>query len=112
MLGADMEEEDTRFVSREGNVLFWVDLLANGTRDGRTLHAGLPLLKGRKMAMGIWPKTFCGRGKGEKIGVWILVGSSYKVMSCSTRRLVSLVDLVACVKCLLCDLVGQASTFS
>ncbi|CAK7225371.1 hypothetical protein SBRCBS47491_005866 [Sporothrix bragantina] len=43
-----------------GNALFWVNLFANGTGDGRTLHAGLPVGEGTKTAMNIWPRAFFG----------------------------------------------------
>ncbi|KAH9908150.1 hypothetical protein F4778DRAFT_798133 [Xylariomycetidae sp. FL2044] len=41
-----------------GNALFWVNLHENGTGDWRTVHAGLPLEKGLKTAMNIWPRKF------------------------------------------------------
>jgi prolyl 4-hydroxylase len=43
-----------------GNALFWVNLFANGTGDTRTLHAGLPVGKGTKTAMNIWPRAYFG----------------------------------------------------
>ena len=43
-----------------GNAVFWVNLFPNGTGDTRTLHAGLPVGQGVKMAMNIWPRTFFG----------------------------------------------------
>ncbi|KIH92393.1 hypothetical protein SPBR_03093 [Sporothrix brasiliensis 5110] len=43
-----------------GNALFWVNLLANGTGDTRTLHAGLPVGEGTKTAMNIWPRSYFG----------------------------------------------------
>lgn len=55
-------EKGTAFVPRGGNALFWVNLHQNGTGDERTVHAGLPLLDGRKTAMNIWPRKFYGRG--------------------------------------------------
>jgi prolyl 4-hydroxylase len=58
----DKVEGGTRFVPRGGNALFWINLHANGTGDGRTVHAGLPLVEGRKTAMNIWPRKFYGRG--------------------------------------------------
>jgi prolyl 4-hydroxylase len=51
------------FVPRGSNALFWVNLYANGTGDERTVHAGLPLLEGRKTAMNIQPRKFYGRGE-------------------------------------------------
>jgi prolyl 4-hydroxylase len=42
----------------EGNAIFWVNLFANGTGDDRTIHAGMPVLEGRKTAMNIWPRKF------------------------------------------------------
>jgi prolyl 4-hydroxylase len=50
------------FAPRGGNALFWVNLHANGTGDERTVHAGLPLIEGRKTAMNIWPRKFYRRG--------------------------------------------------
>lgn len=41
-----------------GNALFWVNLRADGTGDERTMHAGLPVGKGLKTAMNIWPRQF------------------------------------------------------
>jgi len=58
----DKEEGGTKFVPKRGNALFWVNLHGNGTGDDRTVHAGLPLLEGRKTAMNIWPRKFYGRG--------------------------------------------------
>ncbi|KAF3763363.1 hypothetical protein M406DRAFT_262993 [Cryphonectria parasitica EP155] len=42
----------------KGNAVFWVNLLANGTGDVRTKHAGLPVDSGIKTAMNIWPARF------------------------------------------------------
>lgn len=58
----DKQEGGTKFLPRRGNALFWVNLHGNGTGDERTVHAGLPLLEGRKTAMNIWPRKFYGRG--------------------------------------------------
>ncbi|KAJ9136653.1 Prolyl 4-hydroxylase 1 [Pleurostoma richardsiae] len=41
-----------------GNALFWVNLHANGTGDGRTMHSGLPVGEGLKTAMNIWPRQY------------------------------------------------------
>jgi prolyl 4-hydroxylase len=41
-----------------GNAIFWVNLHPNGTGDMRTMHAGLPVRKGTKTAMNIWPRQF------------------------------------------------------
>ncbi|KAI1341703.1 hypothetical protein F5Y15DRAFT_430930 [Xylariaceae sp. FL0016] len=41
-----------------GNSLFWVNLHANGTGDMRASHSGMPVTKGRKTAMNIWPRKF------------------------------------------------------
>lgn len=48
------------FRSVPGNALFWVNLLRNGTGDERVEHAGLPVGKGVKTAMNIWPRSFFG----------------------------------------------------
>lgn len=42
----------------KGNAVAWVNLLANGTGDVRTKHAGLPVVDGRKTAINIWPTRF------------------------------------------------------
>ncbi len=54
------EHEDGGLAFRPvaGNAIFWVNLHANGTGDPRTNHAGLPLGKGRKTAMNIWPRQY------------------------------------------------------
>jgi len=39
---------------KRGRAVFWYDTLASGKVDERTLHAGLPVLKGTKYAMNIW----------------------------------------------------------
>lgn len=70
-MGRDTEEGGRRFVPRGGNVLFWVNLLAN-----RTGHAGLPLLEERKKAMNISPRTFYGRGVRLGGRFWVLLESS------------------------------------
>lgn len=54
-VGGD-EEGGTVFAPKKGNALFWVNLHANGTGDKRVLHAGLPVLEGRKTAMNLWPR--------------------------------------------------------
>ncbi|KIW15639.1 hypothetical protein PV08_05688 [Exophiala spinifera] len=41
-----------------GNAIFWINLHPNGTGDERTLHAGLPVNRGRKTAMNIWPRVY------------------------------------------------------
>jgi prolyl 4-hydroxylase len=40
----------------EGNAVFWVNLLEGGRGDERTLHAGLPVLRGGKVGMNIWTR--------------------------------------------------------
>jgi prolyl 4-hydroxylase len=57
-------EKGAMFVPRKGNALFWVNLHANGTGDERVVHAGLPLLSGRKTAMNIWPRKIYERRRG------------------------------------------------
>lgn len=54
------EDGGTAFMPREGNGLFWVNLHANGTGDERVVHAGLPLLRGRKTGMNLWARGFNG----------------------------------------------------
>ncbi|KAI5923208.1 hypothetical protein F4810DRAFT_211142 [Camillea tinctor] len=41
-----------------GNALFWVNLFPNGTGDTRTVHAGMPITRGTKTAMNIWPRRY------------------------------------------------------
>lgn len=60
--GREGEDGGTMFVPKTGNALFWVNLYANGTGDQRVLHAGLPLLEGRKTAMNMWPKKIYKKG--------------------------------------------------
>ena len=56
------EHEDGGLAFRPiaGNALFWPNMLADGSGDPRTLHAGLPVGEGTKTAMNIWPRTFFG----------------------------------------------------
>lgn len=69
------EEGGMKFVPRGGNALFWVNLYVNGTGDERTVHAGLPLLEGRKNARNIWPRKLYGRAGrwGEGCSSMLLV---------------------------------------
>ncbi|TLD12959.1 uncharacterized protein PgNI_04426 [Pyricularia grisea] len=39
-----------------GNAIYWENLLPTGAGDHRTLHAGLPLIKGSKIGMNIWTR--------------------------------------------------------
>jgi len=55
------EDGGLAFKPVPGNAVFWVNLLPNGTGDGRTVHAGLPVKgSGVKTAMNIWPRVFFG----------------------------------------------------
>ncbi|KAK3315459.1 hypothetical protein B0H66DRAFT_628578 [Apodospora peruviana] len=56
------EDGGLAFKAIPGNALFWVNLFpGNGSGDGRTLHAGLPVKgNGVKTAMNIWPRVFFG----------------------------------------------------
>ncbi|KAI0162967.1 hypothetical protein BJ166DRAFT_282018 [Pestalotiopsis sp. NC0098] len=56
--GEDRDGGGIAFRPVRGNAVFWVNLHANGTGDKRTMHAGLPLLEGRKTAMNIWPRQY------------------------------------------------------
>ncbi|KAI4600443.1 hypothetical protein KJ359_000798 [Pestalotiopsis sp. 9143b] len=56
--GEDRDGGGIAFRPVRGNAVFWVNLHANGTGDERTMHAGLPLLEGRKTAMNIWPRQY------------------------------------------------------
>jgi prolyl 4-hydroxylase len=44
----------------EGNALFWRNLLADGTGDKRSLHAGLPLSSGSKIGLNIFARALVG----------------------------------------------------
>jgi len=52
------EKGGLAFKPIEGNALFWVNLMPDGTGDKRVLHAGLPLESGSKVGMNIWPRKF------------------------------------------------------
>ncbi|KAI1493097.1 hypothetical protein F5X96DRAFT_689692 [Biscogniauxia mediterranea] len=52
------EEGGLAFKPIAGNAIFWVNLHPNGTGDERVIHAGLPVEKGQKTAMNIWPRKF------------------------------------------------------
>lgn len=55
----DCDEEWERGVTFrpvEGNAVFWVNLLPDGRGDTRTLHAGLPVVRGGKVGMNIWTR--------------------------------------------------------
>lgn len=55
------EDGGMAFKAIPGNALFWVNMFPNnGSGDGRTLHAGLPVKGGVKTAMNIWPRVFFG----------------------------------------------------
>lgn len=55
------EDGGLAFKAIPGNALFWVNMFPNnGSGDGRTLHAGLPVKGGVKTAMNIWPRVFFG----------------------------------------------------
>lgn len=59
ILGSQHEEyPGLRVKPVVGNAIFWVNLHPNGTGDERTLHAGLPVNRGRKTAMNIWPRVY------------------------------------------------------
>lgn len=55
----DCDEEWERGVAFrpvEGNAVFWLNLLPDGSGDPRTLHAGLPVTSGGKVGMNIWTR--------------------------------------------------------
>jgi prolyl 4-hydroxylase len=58
----DAELEDgVTFRPVQGNAVFWRNLKWNGGRkefvgDGRTVHAGLPVQRGKKLGMNIWTR--------------------------------------------------------
>jgi prolyl 4-hydroxylase len=49
-------ESGVTFRPVEGNAVFWQNLLADGSGDHRTLHAGLPVTSGGKIGMNIWTR--------------------------------------------------------
>ncbi|KAH8678823.1 hypothetical protein BGZ60DRAFT_251906 [Tricladium varicosporioides] len=51
------EEGGVNFKAIKGSAVFWVNLHANGTGDKRTVHAGLGVERGVKLAMNIWPRV-------------------------------------------------------
>ncbi|KAK3694478.1 hypothetical protein B0T22DRAFT_72080 [Podospora appendiculata] len=57
-LWSEHEDGGLAFRPVKGNALFWVNLHPNGTGDPRTIHAGLPLKEGEKIAMNIWPRQY------------------------------------------------------
>ncbi|PKS09631.1 hypothetical protein jhhlp_004250 [Lomentospora prolificans] len=54
------EDGGLAFKPIAGNALFWPNLLADGSGNLKTLHAGLPVGEGTKTAMNIWPRVFFG----------------------------------------------------
>jgi prolyl 4-hydroxylase len=54
----EYEDGGLAFRPVKGNAIFWQNLHANGTGDGRVMHAGLPLGQGLKTAMNIWPRQY------------------------------------------------------
>ncbi|CAI4212688.1 unnamed protein product [Parascedosporium putredinis] len=54
------EDGGLAFQPIAGNALFWPNLLADGSGNPKTLHAGLPVGQGTKTAMNIWPRNFFG----------------------------------------------------
>ena len=49
-------ERGVTFRPVQRSAVFWMNLLPNGRGDERTLHAGLPVLKGEKLGMNIWTR--------------------------------------------------------
>ncbi|KAK3937812.1 hypothetical protein QBC46DRAFT_344184 [Diplogelasinospora grovesii] len=50
-------ENGVTFLPREGNAIYWENLLPDGRGDERTLHAGLPVTSGGgKIGMNIWTR--------------------------------------------------------
>jgi prolyl 4-hydroxylase len=58
----DVELEDgVTFRPVQGNAVFWRNLKWNGVKkefvgDGRTVHAGLPVQRGKKLGMNVWTR--------------------------------------------------------
>lgn len=49
-------EDGVTFRPLPGNAVFWQNLLADGSGDPSTLHAGLPVTSGTKLGMNIWTR--------------------------------------------------------
>ncbi|KAF2013527.1 hypothetical protein BU24DRAFT_411258 [Aaosphaeria arxii CBS 175.79] len=64
-----------------GNAVFWVNVDGEGVGDERVRHAGLPVRRGEKIGLNIWPRRWFGwedgedgeggRGKERKRGVLV-----------------------------------------
>lgn len=52
------EGKGVRFKPVKGSAVFWVNIGADGTKDRRVVHAGLPVGEGEKIGMNIWPRKF------------------------------------------------------
>lgn len=61
----DEEEKGVMFKPIKGNAIFWVNVDEKGVGDRRSVHAGLPVGKGEKIGLNIWPRKFYGRVEGE-----------------------------------------------
>lgn len=59
-VNCDAEEEDgVVFRPVQGNAVFWRNMKQGGNGsvgDGRTVHAGLPVQRGRKVGMNVWTR--------------------------------------------------------
>jgi prolyl 4-hydroxylase len=49
-------ENGVTFRPRVGSAVFWQNLKKDGTGDERTIHAGLPVVSGKKVGMNIWTR--------------------------------------------------------
>ncbi len=61
------KELNIKVKPKRGRAVFWYDLHADGEGDTRTLHAGLPVIKGTKFAMNIWIRDRSAAGATETV---------------------------------------------
>ena len=55
------------FKAIPGNAVYWSNLHSNGTYDEQTMHAGMPVRKGRKVALNIWTRGWNWRGERDEV---------------------------------------------
>jgi prolyl 4-hydroxylase len=51
-------ENGVTFRPRVGNAVFWQNMREDGRGDERTIHAGLPVVSGKKVGMNIWTRQW------------------------------------------------------
>lgn len=55
-LDVNESNDGVAFRAIAGNAVFWVNLHEDGAGDERVLHAGSPVLTGRKIGLNIWTR--------------------------------------------------------